>query len=171
MKISENPHLFQKAINKQGVFILVAELPEGGHTFISMRAKGAFLDHEGYYLLMFNELMLANSYVHKFKDQLENGKSAADFPTSLIFIQQVINQEYWDKLRKQLESDNVRNALINPCMEEKTKDHNCITRPISFEKHTDFSELTTLFGELPDTHVNAKFKDDEEVTNVVVLDS
>ena len=156
---------------KRGIFMLVAELPSGGHTYISTLRKKSFAQDEGYYLLMFNELTLANSYVYKFKEQLENGKSGADFPTKLILIQEILNQEHWDEVLKLLLSDNIKNGLINPCLEEKTKDHNCITRPIGFEKHTNFNELTMLFEKLPDTHVNVSVNDDKEIANVTVLDN
>jgi hypothetical protein len=169
-KISENPHLFPEATSKHGVFILAAELPGGGYTYISIWRESHFGEVEGYYLLMFNELLLANSYVHKFREQLVTEKVGADFATDFIFMKQIVNQEDWDNVLGYLLSDNIKNGLINPCLEEKTKEHNCIVRPITLEKHLDFNELSMSFETLPNVHVNMRGENEDEIINVIVLE-
>lgn len=150
---------------KRGVFVLGAEFPDGGHIYISSPPG-----QRGHHLLMFNELLLANLYVQRFREELKSEKISADFPTDFIFIQEISSQEQWDELQKYLLSDNIENALINPCLEERTMEHNCIIRPIGFAKHPDLNELSTLFASLPDTHVNIE-DGSGKVIKVVMADN
>lgn len=170
-KISENESLYPKATYKRGIFILAAELPDGGHTYISVFKKKSSFQEEGYYQLMFSELLLANSYVYKMREQIEDGKSKTDFPADFVFIQEIIDQQHLDRLQKTLTSDNIKFALINPCLEARTKEHNCPTRPLSIYKYSDFESLRDVFEKSPDSHLNMITGEKDEVANVIFIDN
>ena len=163
-KISENTHLYPKAdIQKRGVFILAAELINGGHTYISLWKK-IFANGGGPHLAIFNELQLANWYLCKLKDDLKEGTSGLDFKSNGFFcIQEITNQEVWNHIRKYLITDNVKTAVVNPCLEKATDTHNCMVRPFDLETFSDFNMIKEWFESLPYTHTN--------ITNIDTISS